>query len=780
TGKITLTKDIPTLFSFTIRATANNGVFAEYNFSQIDATSISIASIKRGDVPITWNGNTDSGSTYTTYTTAMAKPGDKLTVAVSFGGTPSFTNWQIVSGTGYTVSGNIITINPLTSHTSDKPKLTIKIQTTHNKTIRTATKAIYIYMPVEEISINALRYSASTKTFEVDRGFPMDIATCVSYNHGYATNKVFELSGFSTTGNAKGSNGTTKLDIIANTAGGTTFMFNIVTKDKLFTNYSVKVITLDVYAFELQYGKDDKNKIQVINQLENGTFVYVTPVYNADMYTALDFGNNAGIGEKVPLSLLGVSIDASVTYRTSGLMGKNRNGEYDGRIELDETGNDNIRRIRITFETYANNTDIQLLGNDNYLNYKVNLKDGTSTNGSKELTRRLDVFNGLDGSDKLTLSTGEKNKEEKPIVHDNTYFKINNDNKRTTYISYVISDVQLIGANYGLMSYDYDNNYLSFDFSKSNGSESGSITLTCIAYQDYNFTRVYNRINEKFKIVCGFVTGAGNLKELKNSQSNWYLKNDIDLSNYSNWTSIKDFNGIFQGNFHVIRNLKINIPGTEYLSDQNFGLFANLKSGASIHNLYLYDSQILCASGQHNGAGVNVGALAGINSGNIVGCTVRSYTPDSIYIDVDRATSNVGGLVGYNLGVIQGSVVSAQVQGVGNLGGIAGKNGGKIKSCPTYGKISLYPSFIVSVGGIVGWNSSGTIDNCISFMELEFRAKIKIEIRAGYTVGHNDYGTIIKISNFRGGTYYKYSLNKDIYMFKHENGQIGRQGGVVI
>ena len=61
---------------------------------------------------------------------------------------------------------------------------------------------------------------------------------------------------------------------------------------------------------------------------------------------------------------------------------------------------------------------------------------------------------------------------------------------------------------------------------------------------------------------------------------------DIDLSSVENWEPIGNdstkFTGIFDGNGHVIKNMTINRPDTNYV-----GLFGYTDSGSEIKNIGL-------------------------------------------------------------------------------------------------------------------------------------------------------------------------------------------------
>ena len=152
------------------------------------------------------------------------------------------------------------------------------------------------------------------------------------------------------------------------------------------------------------------------------------------------------------------------------------------------------------------------------------------------------------------------------------------------------------------------------------------------------------------------------------------LANDIDLSSVSSWTAIGTFNaaftGTFDGNGHVISNLKI--TGTK----DYIGLFGVIGGGTTIQNIGLENINIKgdsCigaligyvrgSSNNSNGININnVYATGSINAtGNMLGGLIGNYTPyystgsgvvQNCYVDVDVTTTHadtidtVGGFIG--------------------------------------------------------------------------------------------------------------------------------------
>ena len=184
-----------------------------------------------------------------------------------------------------------------------------------------------------------------------------------------------------------------------------------------------------------------------------------------------------------------------------------------------------------------------------------------------------------------------------------------------------------------------------------------------------------------------------------------YLIADIDMSSETNWTPIgnkqeKAFTGTFVGNNHKINNLSIN--ATEY----GVGLFG-------YNNGSITDITIL--SGNIVSSGERVGAICGVNYGNIENC--KNYAYIIGYADI-------GGITGQCVGgeVIKCSNYS-KIEGTNRwTGGIVGSlyNNGSVSECLNAGDIKCTGTGGCT-GGIVGGTSQNgaTISNCYNFGNIE-------------------------------------------------------------
>lgn len=190
------------------------------------------------------------------------------------------------------------------------------------------------------------------------------------------------------------------------------------------------------------------------------------------------------------------------------------------------------------------------------------------------------------------------------------------------------------------------------------------------------------------------------------------LMADIDLSSFTGTSfniignSRTPFTGIFHGNDHEIIHFT-------YLSDDksDIGLFGRVDDPcAVIKDMTLFYPDV--DGGFVSFVGILVGVL---ENGNVVNCHVQKGMVKNDY-------AVLGGLVGYNGGLIQGCSSTCSLSGsVSWAGGITGANRGTITDC-----FSAAPQIhaVSEVGGLAGANY-GTIRNSYSVCATH----------GGYTVG---------------------------------------------
>ena len=170
-----------------------------------------------------------------------------------------------------------------------------------------------------------------------------------------------------------------------------------------------------------------------------------------------------------------------------------------------------------------------------------------------------------------------------------------------------------------------------------------------------------------FSFVNAQVISISNEAELKaisnNLNGNYKLTNDIVLSEV--WTPIgkeKPFSGIFDGNNHVIRNLKIIDESGGYS-----GFFAQTY-GAVIQNLGIENARIKAPKAKALGV--------------LIGYSIASYIENSYIIETEIEGNNVGSFIGIaknrniNFTVINNSYSFALIKSNSYAGGIIGSSEG--------------------------------------------------------------------------------------------------------
>ena len=165
------------------------------------------------------------------------------------------------------------------------------------------------------------------------------------------------------------------------------------------------------------------------------------------------------------------------------------------------------------------------------------------------------------------------------------------------------------------------------------------------------------------------------------------------------WVAISSFEGILEGNGHVIKNLFMG-----HAFNRN-ALIRNLRHTAEVRNLGLEDVNITGAN--------NVGGVVGWAEGTIEWVYVTGSVTGII---------TVGGLVGTLAkdalgqwrGSIRNSYSTADVTAsYWNAGGLAGGSGGHIENCYATGKVTAELDIVTTAAGLVVkvYNGS-TITNC--------------------------------------------------------------------
>ena len=190
--------------------------------------------------------------------------------------------------------------------------------------------------------------------------------------------------------------------------------------------------------------------------------------------------------------------------------------------------------------------------------------------------------------------------------------------------------------------------------------------------------------------------------DLQNIQNNlagtYALGGNIDASVTSGWNSGAgfvpigsgtQFTGTFDGQNHVVSNLTVYRPGTNYVA-----LIGTVGSTGAIQNLNLTGANITGNQYVAGLVGENFGLVTNSSSAGAVTSTATSF-------------SFVGGLVGNNQGTITFSYAAGSVTGSDRVGGLVGGNYPDRFIGNSHADVTVTGSAFW-VGGLVGFND-GTI-----------------------------------------------------------------------
>ncbi len=195
-------------------------------------------------------------------------------------------------------------------------------------------------------------------------------------------------------------------------------------------------------------------------------------------------------------------------------------------------------------------------------------------------------------------------------------------------------------------------------------------------------------------------------------------------SEATSWTPIgdsltKSFNGIFDGDNHVIRGLYVSKGYEIYRTYQSdsicLGLFGSLGVGGVVKNLKFENTYVTASVRNYNSTKnrINIGGVIGTSDGRV---------ENILFKGVLKTSGNIGGLVGKNNGHIEEVSFEGSISSVsGNIGGIVGFNTGSIKNAVSVGDIHSpgYKGEQSYIGGIVGYTENGlSIENCENYADI--------------------------------------------------------------
>lgn len=192
----------------------------------------------------------------------------------------------------------------------------------------------------------------------------------------------------------------------------------------------------------------------------------------------------------------------------------------------------------------------------------------------------------------------------------------------------------------------------------------------------------------------------------------WKLDADISLTNH---VMPEQFYGHFDGGGHTLSGMTIDIPAESYASIEYFGWVG--ENHGTIKNV-TFSNVSIYAPIWHEGAGVRIGIVAGVNASDGI---IENVNLEECVIDTNRNDASIGGFAGVNNGVIRNCTVGTLIDleelsifGNGDAGFICGTNTGVIDGCQIcWALMRHYPSVNNrSVGAAVGYCTGGTVKNC--------------------------------------------------------------------
>lgn len=217
--------------------------------------------------------------------------------------------------------------------------------------------------------------------------------------------------------------------------------------------------------------------------------------------------------------------------------------------------------------------------------------------------------------------------------------------------------------------------------------------------------------------------------------TNYKLMNDIDLTGI-NWTPIETpISGIFNGDGHSIKNLKItSIAALDYSEVGLFKSFTGIVEGVNLENVYINVPSISGSASTITGK-TGVGAFAGyMGGGTIKDCAVSG--------EIIAGCNNVGGFVGHSaenvIIKLQNCINNANINSMNdsyNVGGIIGCAvcSLSVTDCTNNGNIEGNGA---NVGGLVGFVDSDGYE--------------EVAVKAGYTEDGNVVTLVIGNSRTEG------------------------------
>ncbi|HBG26255.1 MAG: hypothetical protein A2Y10_07970 [Planctomycetes bacterium GWF2_41_51] len=201
------------------------------------------------------------------------------------------------------------------------------------------------------------------------------------------------------------------------------------------------------------------------------------------------------------------------------------------------------------------------------------------------------------------------------------------------------------------------------------------------------------------------------------------------------------FNGIFDGNSHVIRNLRLNV------SVSNVGLFGYINRNAVVKNIKLHNIDFTATN--------YIGGIVAMNEGRIYNCHVTGTIHGQQTCGGIAGSSNGTGSPPDLKGEISNCSFSGTIIGTSRLGGIAGGSTGTI-IINSFAVIDIAGN--TQIGGVIGSDMGSHFDSCFAKGKLFCRQSDAGGFAGGLTGGcgyvtdiHNCHANVIVDCNIGAG-----------------------------
>ena len=468
------------------------------------------------------------------------------------------------------------------------------------------------------------------------------------------------------------------------------------------------------------------------------------------------------------LTIDGIAITVVATQYTNEYDGFNNNYDYEAEYPISVAANVNVVNNQVTEAVTFEST--QKVGTTNTPVAKVTVPSGAAVvDGTEQLELTVDEvstpsnFVASIGTDTKTFEVDMKGLDK---ANNTELFKVE------LYVGAGLGAFKLY-HNGTEMTKTYSLSDLTQDQQYYYNSSTGVVTFLTSTFSP--FTGTYDKdswanntaesyatpVNTTDKIVT--IASAEELalfaKEVNSGNSyagyTVNLTEDVDLSQYA-WNPIgqsgKPFNGIFNGNNHVISNLFI--KGTQANSSANnyHGLFGNLNTPAVVKDFTINNATV-------NGS-LYVGAVAGMayTGKEISGITLTGDIKITGYWYVGGIAGNgyINEVKNCTVNANEGSYVKGTGSYIGGIFGFRGEGGQKITDCVSNIDVIGY-SYVGGISGMLhygntisGCTSTGTVTKTAPRDTTDLSDLYGIGGIAGISVDNNTDKCLIKDCTFSG------------------------------